>query len=99
MNEQTQYATPNEQELVLTACRLKREKGVSWTKLPNALFEETGVLMPTHKIRDMVRRQNDTKRRLVSARATGKFIIEVAHNVIVREFFSNTANRLANCFS
>ena len=55
MNEQTQYATPNEQELVLTACRLKREKGVSWTKLPNALFEETGVLMPTHKIRDMVR--------------------------------------------
>ena len=37
------------------ARELKREKGISWTKLPGELYKETGLRVEAHRIRDAVR--------------------------------------------
>lgn len=42
-------------EIVHIAYDIKRNKGVSWTKMPQALYEAAGVQFPTHQIRDAIR--------------------------------------------
>lgn len=42
-------------EWVEIARKLKRENGISWTKLPGELYREIGITIESHRIRDAVR--------------------------------------------
>lgn len=47
--------TVKKEKWIEEAWKLKRDKGISWTKLPGELEKETGIYVEAHKIRDAVR--------------------------------------------
>ena len=55
MSKTTNKKSVTKDEIGAIAHRIKRDKGVSWTKMPQAIFEELGITMKAHEIRDRVR--------------------------------------------
>lgn len=60
------------------ARELKREKGISWTKLPGELYRETGIHVESHRIRDAVRSYETQKGLAEKTKPSMSFVINLS---------------------
>lgn len=63
---------------VCKARELKREKGVSWTKLPGELYKETGISIESHRIRDAVRSYESKNGLAENSKPSMSFVINLS---------------------
>lgn len=77
------------------ARELKRETGVSWTKLPGELYRETGIMIEAHRIRDAVRSYENSKGLATSAKPEESIVINISDVHVGKKTESTDFDKIA----